>query len=59
MPLFLNQFVVDDEGFTGRVREVTGDNVVLADLKRDALMHPQAWGLRAAQPPSGAGAATC
>ncbi|MDO8331974.1 MAG: PhoH family protein [Fluviicoccus sp.] len=45
-PLFLNQFVVDDEGFTGIVREVTGENVVLADLKRDALMHRQAWGLQ-------------
>lgn len=43
--LYINQFIVDEEGFVGRVREIDRDRVVLVDMPRDALMHQQAWGL--------------
>lgn len=43
--LFLNQFIVDDEGFVGRVREVDSEKVVLVDYPREQLMNQQAWGL--------------
>ncbi|MFN3586062.1 MAG: PhoH family protein [Moraxellaceae bacterium] len=43
--LFLNQFIIDDEGFVGRVREVDSEKVVLVDLPRERLMNQQAWGL--------------
>jgi len=43
--LFLNQFIVDAEGFVGRVREVDSEKVVLVDLPREQLMNQQAWGL--------------
>lgn len=43
--LFLNQFIVDDEGFVGRVREIDNEKVVLVDLPREQLMNQQAWGL--------------
>ncbi len=43
--LYLNQFIVDEEGFVGRVREIERDTVVLVDLPRESLMNQQAWGL--------------
>ena len=45
-PLFLNQFILDEEGFVGLVREVDAEKVVLADLPREKLMHRTAWGLK-------------
>lgn len=44
-PLFLNQFIVDDQGFVGRVREIDQEKVVLLDIPREQLMSEQAWGL--------------
>ncbi|HCT40132.1 MAG: PhoH family protein [Moraxellaceae bacterium] len=43
--LYINQFIVDEEGFVGRVREIERDSVVLVDLPRESLMNQQAWGL--------------
>jgi len=43
--LYLNQFIVDEEGFVGRVRDIERDRVVLVDLPREPLMNQQAWGL--------------
>lgn len=43
--LFINQFIVDEEGFVGRVSEIDRDKVVLVDLPREGLMNQQAWGL--------------
>ena len=43
--LFVNQFIIDDEGFVGRVRDVDTEKVVLVDLPRERLMNQQAWGL--------------
>jgi PhoH-like ATPase len=40
-----NQFVVDDEGFVGRVTEIKESTVRLQDVNRDLLMSQKVWGL--------------
>ncbi|MFZ5698356.1 MAG: PhoH family protein [Pseudomonadota bacterium] len=44
--IFPNQFILDEQGFVGRVAEVNGHSVVLKDLPREQLMHESAWGLK-------------
>lgn len=44
--LYINQFIVDEEGFVGRVREIDDESVTLLDLPHDQLMNQQAWGLQ-------------
>ncbi len=44
-PLFINQFIVDEQGFVGRVREIDQEQIVLLDIPREQLMGQQAWGL--------------
>jgi PhoH-like ATPase len=44
-PLFINQFIVDEQGFVGRVREIDQEKIVLLDIPRDQLMGQSAWGL--------------
>ncbi|MDM1695602.1 PhoH family protein [Thiopseudomonas alkaliphila] len=45
--LHLNQFILDQQGFVGWVKEIIGTNTVrLLDLPRQALMEQQAWGLK-------------
>ena len=44
--LFLNQFIIDQDGFIGQVRDINKEQVVLTHHSRDKLMHRQAWGLR-------------
>lgn len=43
--LYLNQFVLDEQGFIGRVMAVEDDSVVLWHLPAEQLMSQQAWGL--------------
>lgn len=45
-PVFVNQFLVDEAGFVGRVREIDHEKLVLLDLSRERLMSRQVWGLR-------------
>ncbi len=45
-PLYINQFIVDEEGFVGRVREIDAEKIVLLDLPKDRLMGARAWGLK-------------
>jgi PhoH-like ATPase len=45
-PLFINQFIVDEQGFVGRVREIDSEKIVLIDLPREQLMGQSAWGLK-------------
>ncbi len=45
-PVFVNQFVMDEQGFIGRVLSVADDLIVLRDLNHDRLMNQQVWGLR-------------
>lgn len=44
--IFPNQFILDEQGFVGRVAEVDGHSVVLKDLPREQLLHESAWGLK-------------
>lgn len=44
--LHINEFIVDEQGFIGWIKEVDEQQVVLLDLHRDALLERQAWGLR-------------
>src|SRR5690606_19565189 len=43
--LGLNDFVLDQQGFIGRVVEADPDRLVLEDLSYENLMSQQAWGL--------------
>ncbi|WP_330925580.1 PhoH family protein [Candidatus Sororendozoicomonas aggregata] len=44
--LYLNKFLVDDQGFVARVTGITDTDVRLLHLPREALMNQDAWGLR-------------
>jgi PhoH-like ATPase len=43
--LNINEFVVDEHGFVGRVVDVSDDRLVLQDLHRRELMSEEVWGL--------------
>ncbi|MCH8497153.1 MAG: PhoH family protein [Marinobacter sp.] len=43
--LNINEFVVDELGFVGRVSELDGDRLVLEDLHKDDLLDTEVWGL--------------
>ena len=43
--LHINEFVVDEQGFVGRVVELTDTQVVLRDLHQQDLMNEEVWGL--------------
>ncbi|MBS3803141.1 MAG: PhoH family protein [Oleiphilaceae bacterium] len=43
--LNLNEFVVDEYGFVGRVVDVSEDRLILRDLHRRELMGEEVWGL--------------
>lgn len=43
--VFNNQFFIDEQGFAGRVKEVSENGIVLIDLPLERLMSAQAWGL--------------
>ena len=42
-PTYLNQYVIDDSDFVGRVAEINEDSISLKDLSRERLMHRRAW----------------
>lgn len=44
-PVHPNQFIIDEQGFVGRVLSVSNDVVTIRHQRRDALMNQQAWGL--------------
>ncbi len=45
-PVFANQFVVDEQGFIGRVLSVSPEQIVLRDMNHERLMNQEVWGLR-------------
>lgn len=45
-PVFANQFVVDEQGFIGRVLSVSADQIVLRNMSHERLMNQEVWGLR-------------
>lgn len=44
--VFPNQYILDEQGFVGRVAAVNSHAVTLLDLPHDQLMHQGAWGLK-------------
>ncbi len=45
LKLNINEFVIDELGFVGRVTDIDDDRIVLLDLSRYELMEQQVWGL--------------
>lgn len=45
-PLYVNQYVLDEQDFVARIEDVTEDSVLLRHIKRESLMHLNAWGLK-------------
>ena len=43
--IFLNQYIIDEQGFVGRVTAITDKTIEIWDRSSDQLMHQQAWGL--------------
>ncbi len=44
-PLHVNEFILDTQGFVGKISEVNEDNLVIVDMSRDDLLQQEAWGL--------------
>ncbi len=45
-PLFVNQYIVDEQDFMARIEEVTDEHVLIRHIKREAVMSQSAWGLQ-------------
>ncbi len=43
--LTINEFVIDEQGFVGKVSDVGEDQIVIRDLHQHDLMHEEVWGL--------------
>ena len=43
--LNLNEFIIDEQGFIGRVSDLTDEQVILQDLSQQDLLNQEAWGL--------------
>lgn len=43
--LNINEFVVDEQGFVGKVTDVSEDQLILQDLHQHDLMNREVWGL--------------
>ncbi len=43
--LFINQYIVDEQGFVARITAIDENTVTLWDRSRDHLLQVQAWGL--------------
>jgi len=43
--LFINQYIIDEQGFVARISAIDEKTVTLWDRSRDHLMQMQAWGL--------------
>ena len=42
----VNEFIIDEQGFVGRVIQATDDKIRLLHLSEESLMHQKAWGLQ-------------
>jgi len=42
----INEFIVDDQGFVGWIKEIQKDELLILDLHQEPLLHQEAWGLR-------------
>jgi PhoH-like ATPase len=46
LPAHVNEFIVDEQGFVGWIKEVNGSQLLILDMHNEQLMHQEAWGLR-------------
>ena len=47
LPSFnINEFILDEQGFVGWVKDVDADQVLILDMHQEPLMDQEAWGLR-------------
>lgn len=44
--LHINDFILDEQGFIGKVLSVDNHQISLLDLHREPLLHQEAWGLK-------------
>jgi PhoH-like ATPase len=46
LPVHINDFILDAQGFVGWVKEVGENELLILDMHHEQLMHQEAWGLR-------------
>ena len=44
--VYFNQFIVDEQGFIGKVVEITSDTIALKDMSYELMMGQEVWGLQ-------------
>lgn len=44
--MHMNEFIVDEQGFVGWIKEINGSQLLVKDLSSDGLMQQEAWGLQ-------------
>lgn len=43
--LHINEFILDEQGFVGWIKEVSPEGLLLLDMHQEPLLHQEAWGL--------------
>lgn len=43
--LHINEFIIDEQGFVGKVTDLDEEKIVLEDMRHEDLMQQEAWGL--------------
>ena len=46
LPAHINEFIVDEQGFVGWIKEINDKELLILDMHHEQLMHQEAWGLR-------------
>ncbi|RON19837.1 ATPase [Pseudomonas brassicacearum] len=42
----INEFIIDEQGFVGWIKEIEEDKLLILDLHQEPLLHQEAWGLK-------------
>lgn len=42
----INEFIIDEQGFVGWIKEIQSDKLLILDLHQEPLLHQEAWGLK-------------
>ena len=42
----INEFIIDEQGFVGWIKEIDEDRLLILDLHQEPLLHQEAWGLK-------------
>jgi PhoH-like ATPase len=42
----INEFIIDEQGFVGWIKEIQVDKLLILDLHQEPLLHQEAWGLK-------------